>query len=165
MRLFFLLAIVIVMTCLPTVAQSTGSGNALKTPRTASDKKLEREILKAENLLGHAIAKRDVTSLDKLLTDYYADAYEGSERAANKKATLARCKEGSLHFYRVKEKRTVTVSVDIVTVEGIAAGSAQKESEDEKAATVHVKRLWTKKGGRWQLVGQTLGSADQDHRE
>ncbi len=161
MRLLNSILILAFITSVPAVGQSTESGTASKKPKTASEKKLEREILKMENLLGKAIVKRDVTSLDKLLTDYYADAFEGSERAANKKTILARCKEGSLHFYRVNEERTITVTADIVTVEGTTA-PVQNETEDKKDAAVHVKRLWTKKDRRWQLVGQTLGPADEN---
>ncbi len=159
MRLLNLVLILAFLTSLPIVAQSTVSKAVAKKPKTASEKKLEREILKMENLLGKAIVKRDVTSLDKLLTDYYADAFEGSERATTKKTTLARCKDGSLHFYKVNDERSITVSADIVTVEGNAAAPVQNETEGKKDAAVHVKRLWTKKGGRWQLVGQTLGPA------
>ncbi len=155
MRLLNLVLILAFLTSLPTVAQSTVSKAVAKKPKSESEKKLEREILRAENLLGKAIVKRDVTALDKLLTDYYADAFEGSERATTKKTTLARCKEGSLHFYRVNEERTITVTADIVTVDGTTA-PVQNETEGKKDAAVHVKRLWTKKGGRWQLVGQTL---------
>jgi len=147
---------------LPAQAQSTVSQGASPKAKAASQKKLEREILKAENLLGKAIARCDAAALNKLLTDYYADAFEGSERASTKKATIARCKNGTLHFYRVNEKRTISVSADIVTVEGNAAAPPQKETQAHKETDVHVTRLWTKKDGRWQLVGQTVGPADED---
>jgi hypothetical protein len=130
--------------------------------KTSAEKKLERDILKAESSLGNAIAKRDATSLDKLLTDYYADAFEGGERAINKKATLARCKNGDLPFYRIKERRTITASVDIVTVEGIAASPERMKGAADKETEVYVKRLWTKRDGRWQLVGQTVGPAEEE---
>ena len=161
MRLLNLILMLALIT-LPAPAQSTVSKVASPKPHTASQKKLEREILKAENMLGKAIARCDTAALNKLLTDYYADAFEGSERALNKKATITRCKNGTLHFYRVNEKRSVSVSADIVTVEGNAAAPTQKETEAKKETDVHVKRLWTKKGGRWQLVGQTVGPADEE---
>ena len=142
-------------------AQAPASAGVSKKPKTSSEKKLEREILKAEMLLGKAIASRNATALEKLLTDYYADAFEGSERAINKRATLARCKDGSLHFYRIDEERTITLSADIVTVEGNAADPEQKTTA-EKEADLHVKRLWTKKKGGWQLVGQTIGPAGEE---
>jgi ketosteroid isomerase-like protein len=161
MRLLNLILMLALIT-LPASAQSTVSKAASPKPQTASQKKLEREILKAENLLGKAIARCDVAALNKMLTDYYADAFEGSERALNKKATITRCKNGTLHFYRVNEKRSVSVSADIVTVEGNAAAPTQKETEAKKETDVHVKRLWTKKDGRWKLVGQTVGPADEE---
>ena len=130
--------------------------------KTSVQKKLEREILKAEASLRNAIAKRDATALAKLLTDYYADAFEGSERATNKKATLARCKNGELQFYGITEHRTISSSVDIVTIEGVGETPEHKKGGAEKETEVHVKRLWTKKDGRWQLVGQTIGPVEDE---
>ncbi|HEV2828259.1 MAG TPA: nuclear transport factor 2 family protein [Pyrinomonadaceae bacterium] len=160
---FLNLILLLALINLPAQAQSTVSKGASAKARAASQKKLEREILKAENLLGKAIARCDAAALNKLLTDYYADAFEGSERATTKKATIARCKNGTLHFYNVNENRTISISVDIVTVEGNAdAAPTQKETQEKKETDVHVKRLWTKKDGRWQLVGQTIGPADEE---
>ena len=156
------LILLLALTTLPAPAQSTVSKGASAKPQTASQKKLEREILKAENLLGKAFARCDAAALNKLLTDYYADAFEGGERAVTKKATIARCKNGTLHFYRVNEKRSISVSADIVTVQGNAAAPTQKETQDKKETDVHIKRLWTKKDGRWQLVGQTVGPAEDE---
>jgi ketosteroid isomerase-like protein len=161
MRLINLILMIALITT-PALAQSTVSKGVSPKRQTASQKKLEREILKAEDLLGKAIARCDATALNKLLTDYYADAFEGSERAFNKKATIVRCKNGSLRFYRVNEKRTISVSADIVTVEGNAAAAGLKETQAEKETDVHVTRLWTKKDGRWQLVGQTVGPVDDE---
>jgi ketosteroid isomerase-like protein len=156
------LILMIALITLPAPAQSTVTKGASPKPQTASQKKLEREILKAENLLGKAIARCDAAALNKLLTDYYADAFEGSERALNKKTTITRCKNGTLHFYRVNERRTISVSADIVTVEGNAAAAGLKETQAEKETDVHVTRLWTKKDRRWQLVGQTVGPVDEE---
>ena len=163
MRLLNLILMLALIT-LPPPAQSTVSKDASPKPQSASQKKLEREILKAEDRLGKAIAKCDTAALNKLLTDYYADAFEGGDRALNKKATIVRCKNGSLHFYKVTEKRTVSVSADIVTVEGNAAAPPRKETQANKETDVHVTRLWTKKAGRWQLVGQTVGPADDESK-
>jgi hypothetical protein len=162
MKIAKLVLILGLMTAVPAFSQAHMSEGVSKKLKTASEKKLEREILKAELSLGKAIARRDVIALDKLLTDYYADAFEGSERALNKRATLARCRDGSLHFYKINEERTISLSVDIVTVEGNAAAPDEKKTQREKERDVHVKRWWTKKDGRWQLVGQTIGPADDD---
>src|SRR4029079_3050727 len=143
---------VILILCLATTVSAFSlaptSASVSKKPKTSSEKKLEREILKAEMLLGKAIASRNATALEKLLTDYYADAFEGSERAINKRATLARCRNGELKFYGITEHRTISSSVDIVTIEGIAENPEHKKSGAEEEAEVHVKRLWTKKDGR-----------------
>lgn len=165
MKLFTVILILCLTTTVSAFSQAPLSGGVSKKPKTGSDKKLEREILKAEMLLGKAIAGRNATALEKLLTDYYADAFEGSERAINKRATLARCKDGSLQFYRIDEERTITLSSDIVTVEGKAADPEHEKNRAEKEADVHVKRLWTKKKGRWQLVGQTIGPAEEEESE
>ena len=157
-----LLKPVLILFCVTSILAATTAMANAPLQNTSAQKKLEREILKAEASLGNAIAKRDATGLAKLLTDYYADAFEGGERATNKKATLARCKNGDLRFYRIKEHRTISSSVDIVTVAGVAENPEHKKGEDEE---VHVKRLWTKKDGRWQLVGQTIGPAEEESQD
>ena len=157
-----LLNLALIVFCVASLPAATSSMTSPPIQKTSAEKKLDRDILKAEASLGNAIAKRDATALAKLLTDYYADAFEGSERATNKKATLARCKNGELQFYRIKEHRTVSSSVDIVTVEGVAENPERKKGKTEKEEEVHVKRLWTKKAGRWQLVGQTIGPAEEE---
>jgi ketosteroid isomerase-like protein len=151
----------VVLTSLSAIAQPVLS-SASQATKTGSSKKLEREILKAESLLGKAIAKRDVKALDKMLTDYYADSYEGSERASTKKTALDRCLGGTLEFYRIDSERTITSSADIVTVEGVARSERKPQSGAESESEVRVKRLWTKKNGRWQLVAQSLDSAEEE---
>jgi hypothetical protein len=128
--------------------------------KTSSNKKLEREILKAENLLGKAIVTRDVAALDRLLTDYYADSYEDSERATTKKTALEFCRAGTLEFYRINTGRTITRRVDIVTIEGVARSERRSEGKAESESKARVKRLWTKKSGRWQLLAQSLDLVD-----
>ena len=162
MRLFKLILPLIVMTFLPGTAPATLSAAAPQEPKTQSAKKLEREILKAENLLGKAIVKRDATSLDRLLTDYFADAYEGEERAEIKATTLARCKEGTLLFYRIDDEREIEARADIVRIEGIAKLPRKSAAGSEQNSEIRVKRLWTKKSGRWQLVAQTIGPVDEE---
>lgn len=151
----------VVLTSLSSIAQPALS-SASQESKTSSNKKLEREILKAESLLGKVIAKRDVRELNKILTDYYADSYEGSERATTKKTALDRCRDGTLDFYRINSERTISRSADIVTVEGVARSERKSESEPESESEVRVKRLWTKKIGRWQLVAQTLDSVKEE---
>jgi Na+-transporting NADH:ubiquinone oxidoreductase subunit NqrC len=160
-----LLNVIFILCCITSLPASTPALAHAPVQKSSAEKKLQREILKAEASLGNAIAKRDATALAQLLTDYYADAFEGSERATNKKATLARCKNGDLRFYRIKEHRTVSSSVDIVTIEGIAENPAHEKGKSEREEEVHVKRLWTRKDGRWQLVGQTIGPAEEDSED
>ena len=161
MRILTAILSLVVLTSLAAIAQPAPSSASQKS-KASSNKKLEREILKAENLLGKAIAKRDVKALAKILTDYYADSYEGSERASTKKTALDRCLDGTLDFYRINSERTITSSADIVTVTGVARSERKSQSEAESESEVRVKRLWTKKNGRWQLVAQSLDSAEEE---
>jgi len=160
-----LLNLAVILFCVASLPAATSSMARSPMQKTSAEKKLEREILKAEASLGKAIARRDATALAKLLTDYYADAFEGSERATNKKTILARCKNGELLFYGITEHRTISSSVDIVTIEGIGENPRHKKGGAEKQEEVHVKRLWTKKDGRWQLVGQTIGPAEEESED
>ncbi len=74
--LFFLLSV--------QAMTQTGAGpSAPFTSKTCIEERVEREVNKAEDQLEQVIRKRDVASLDLLLADYYADAYEGSERASS----------------------------------------------------------------------------------
>jgi hypothetical protein len=134
-------------------------------------KKVAREILKMESQLKQALAKCDTSLLDRLLADYYADSYEGSDRAVGKKGTIQRCKADSVPYYSIDEDLKLTVRADIVFVEGISkvrpnsgthtdvgpetdAGRDNREREE-----VRVKRLWTKKDGRWLLIAQSIEPA------
>lgn len=161
MKILTAILSLVVLTALSSVAQPALSQES----KSSSNKKLEREILKAESLLGKAIAKRDVRELNNILTDYYADSYEGSERATTKKTALDRCRDGTLDFYRINSERTISRSADIVTVEGVARSERKSQSEPESESEVRVKRLWTKKNGRWQLVAQTLDSVKEESDE
>lgn len=132
-------------------------------------KKIAREILKMESQLKQALEKCNTELLDRLLADYYADSYEGSESAFGKKRTIQRCQDDSVPYYSIDEDLKLTVRADIVFVEGISkvkpnsgtdtdtrpetdAGRDKREREE-----VRVKRLWTKKGGRWLLIAQSIG--------
>jgi hypothetical protein len=135
------------------------------TPRSKKvriDRKLEREIHAAEDRLRRAIQKRDVAALDLLLADYYADTYEGRVRAIGKRATLAKCKSGTLHSYEIEKGWKLTLSADLVQVEGVAKEEAKAQVDNEFAADVHVTRLWTRKNGGWQLIAQTLGASEDE---
>ncbi len=134
---------------------------ATASSETSADRKTEREILRMESQLREAIARRNVALLDRLLADYYADSFEGTNHAVGKKGTLARCKGGDLRYYSIDEERRISVRADIVTVEGITRSGHRTEGR-ESDREVSVRRLWTKKDGRWQLVAQTIGSNEEE---
>jgi hypothetical protein len=123
--------------------------------------KTERAILKVESQLREAMTKCNVALLDRLLADYYADSFEGTNDAVGKRGTLARCKGGDIRYYSIDEERKISVSADIVTVEGMTRSSAQTDGR-ESGREVSVKRLWTKKEGRWQLIAQTIGAGREE---
>jgi hypothetical protein len=162
MRLFnFCLAILFAAaTC--AWAQSPAEEPASKTIRTPIDKKLEREILKMEDQLRQATLKCDLTSLDRLLADYFASAYEGSERGTSKKDTLALCRAGTLSYYGIEDERTISVRSEIVVIEGDSKAQQRSGTDNKEESETHVKRLWTKKAGRWLLIAQTLQPLDKE---
>ena len=119
-----------------------------------ANKKLQREILGMENQLKTALDKRDIAALDLILADYYVDTFEGGNSAISKKGTIARCKDGQAPYYAVNGERKITVKSGVVVVEGISSFSSESAPTDLKKP-IRVKRNWTKKDGRWQLVSQT----------
>jgi hypothetical protein len=142
----------------------TQKANQKVAPRPSEvrvDKKIEREILKMEDQLRRALVKCDTVMLERILADYYADAYEGSERAIAKKGTIARCKDNTGIYYSIDEERDLSARVDIVVIEGISrVNSGNKEQEP-----LRVKRYWTKKEGRWRLIAQTKQPFDREQEE
>jgi hypothetical protein len=156
MKLFNVLLVLSFLLLVQVMAQTGARPAAVSTSKSRIDKRLEREINKAEDQLEQAIRKRDVTSLDLLLADHYADAYEGSERAVSKRAALARCGAGTLYYYKIEDEKKLTVRGDIIQVEGIARMEQKMETDTKTETDVHLKRLWTKKGGRWLLIAQIL---------
>lgn len=143
--------------------QQRAKGRRAPAPSSepGADTKTKREILKMESQLREAITKRNVALLDRLLADYYADSFEGTNQAVGKRGTLARCKGGDIRYYSIDEERKISVSADIVTVEGMMKSGPHMEGR-ESSGEVLVKRLWTKKDGRWQLIAQTIGSGREE---
>lgn len=156
MKLFNVILVLFFLLSVQAMAQTGARPSAVSTSKSRIDKRLEREINKAEGQLEQAIRKRDVTSLDLLLADYYADAYEGSERALSKSGALAKCKAGTLVYYKIEDQKQLTVRVDIIQVEGVARTEEKLGTDSEIEREIRLKRLWTKKGGRWLLIAQTL---------
>lgn len=166
MKLHLLLALVLLLA--PASLVSAQKKPLPPTSETHPNKKIERELLKMESQLKEALEKCNTKSLDRLLADYYADSYEGGDRATGKKWTIEHCRDGVVPYYSIDEDRELSVRVDIVFIEGISkvrpddkAGRDNKEREKE----VRVKRLWTKKNGRWLLIAQTLEPMDEETEE
>jgi hypothetical protein len=146
------------------VATIARSEEATK-PESGVDEKTRKEVLEIEKQLGVAITKGDVTLLDKLLADYYADSYEGGEGAVSKKGTMARCRAGTLPYYALNEKPELSRSAEMVTIEAVSKASATSSNDTPKESVLRVKRVWTKKDGRWLLVAQKRGPAEDEERE
>jgi Domain of unknown function (DUF4440) len=160
--IILVLSIALLLGAWPVAIDQKSNRKAVSEPaELRADKKLEREILAVENQFRLALNNRDTTTLDRLLADYYSDSFEGSDRAISKKGTLARCRDGLATYYAINSKRKVTVRVDLVIIEGISNVSSVSSGTDEKEQT-WVKRYWTKKDGRWQLVSQTKTPMDAE---
>jgi hypothetical protein len=129
------------------------------------DEKTTKAVLEMEKQLALAIEKRDVTLLDKLLADYYADAYSGSEKALTKRHAMARCQAGTLLYYAFDQKPELSRSAEMVTIEGVSKVSPPSANDAHKEPLLHVKRLWANKDGRWLLVVQRRGPAEGEQRE
>ena len=135
------------------------SSSAATPAATSVDPATRKDLLAAEARLAAAIEKRDMTVLDELLADYYADSRKGAKRAYDKKGTLARCREGRLPAYPLEPEAQLTRSGDVITVEGQAKPTGvELRTEEASGELVPVRHLWTKKDGRWLLVAQVIGS-------
>ena len=162
MRLFNFCLAILFAAATQAWAQSPAEEPASKTTSTNIDKKLEREILKMEDQLRQAALKCDSTSLDRLLADYFASAYEGSERGTSKKDTLALCREGTLSYYGIEDERTMSVRSEIVVIEGDSKAQQKSGIDNKEESETHVKRLWSKRAGRWLLIAQTLQPLEKE---
>lgn len=156
MKLFNVIVVLFFLLSVQAIAQTGARPSAVSTSKSRIDKRVEREVNKAEDQLEQAIRKRDVASLDLLLADYYAEAYEGGKRAFGKRAALARCRKGTLAYYKIEDEKKLSVRVDIIQVEGLARMEEKAGTDTEMATDIRLKRLWTKKGGRWLLIAQIL---------
>jgi hypothetical protein len=148
-----------------TGAQQAQWKKAPATSQSRVDKKLEREILSAENQFRQAIAKRDATLIERILADYYADTYEGSDRAVSKKLAVTRYQSGVLPYYSIDENRKISVRADIVVIEGISHTHKSVTNDVASGRQTYVKRLWTKKQGSWQLIAQTLEPLEKGSKQ
>ena len=156
MKLFNVIMLLFFLLSAQPMAQTGPSPSAVSTSKSRINKRVEREVNKAEDLLEQAIRKRDVASLDLLLADYYADAYEGSEHASSKSATLAKCRAGTLDYYKIKNGKNLSVRGEIIQVEGLAKIEENSRNDRETETDIRLKQLWTKTGGRWLLISQIL---------
>jgi hypothetical protein len=157
----------LVLSILLTIAvSSTALAQKSKSQPIASEphvnRNLEREILGVENQLRAAIKKRDPKLLDRLLTDYFTNSLEGTDRGIGKKVTITSFQNGELPYYSIDEDRKLSVRIaDLVVIEGISKTVAGERNRGEKRQ-VHVTRFWTKRDGRWQLISQSIGPPDKE---
>jgi hypothetical protein len=120
------------------------------------------EVSKSERKLGVAIRSKDVVSLERLLADYFAASYEGSEKATGKVAVVELCRAGMLPYYQILAEPKLEARAELVEVAGLARSSLRAGTDREDKRVFRVKRLWTKQDGRWLLVSQTLTPVDAD---
>jgi hypothetical protein len=140
-----------------------GTGTILKAedeaPEAGPDPKEKAELQQMEERFGAAVEKRDSATLTELLADYYSDAIEGSKKALNKRGTIERLNAERLSFYRIEKDLKMTHSADIFKVTGLAKATPPDRNSEKSLGKkwIHVRRYWTKKEGRWLLVGQIVG--------
>jgi ketosteroid isomerase-like protein len=133
-----------------------------QAPENHVDRKTEREILKMEDRLRRAVAKRDLGAIDRMLVDYYASSNEGSDRGIPKKATMAGYAKGTIPFYDISEERKLSVRGEFIIIEGISRIKPRAVDTGNEEREVRVKRFWAKKEGRWQVVIQTLQPIEEE---
>jgi uncharacterized protein with gpF-like domain len=165
MKLFNVIVVLFFLLSVQLMAQTGASASAVSRSNSRIDKRVEREINKAEDQLDQAIRKRDVAALDLLLADYYADAYEGSEHASGKRATLDKCRTGALDYYKIKKEKKLSVRGEIIQVEGLGKQEEKPGTDREMETDIRLKRLWTKTGGRWLLIAQTLEPTNSESKK
>ena len=140
------------------VASSLISVAQPKPSPTPSKKEFDRkakEVSEMESQLALAIEKKDTAFLEKVLAETYYDAYEGDKRAASKLITIARCKAGILRNLTIQKERKIKPDNDLIAVEGLAKSRPAKvDDTTPEEEWVNVRRLWTKKDGKWLLTCQ-----------
>ena len=150
----------------PTATQKpTASPKPAPTPDTKIDAKTEAELLQAEDRFVIAIQNRDAKALDELLHPYYADSFEGGERAVTKHGVITRASAGRLSAYRVEKERKLIRSGDSFTVEGLGKDAAREESDDRPNEWVHVRRLWMRQGDRWFATAQIITLGENESKK
>ena len=113
-----------------------------------------------EEQLGLAIAKRDIPVLEKMLADHYFDAFS-DENALSRANTIARCKAGLLSFLAIEKELHLSPNVEGIAVEGLARfHPTQVDDRTPEEHWISVRRLWTKKDGRWLLLSQVRRRED-----
>jgi hypothetical protein len=132
---------------------------------TAVDKKTEREVLAMENKLKQGITRPDATLLKRILAEYYADSFEGSERAAGKNWAISHAGDPAVPYFSIDEDRRIFRRADIVFIEGFSETKARAgtDVDDKKRPRkMRIQRLWTKKSNKWLLVAQTKKPMEED---
>ena len=131
---------------------------------TEVDSKVKKEVVAMEEQLGLAIAKRDIPVLEKMLADHYFDAFS-DENALSRANTIARCKAGLLSFLAIEKELHLSPNVEGIVVEGLARfHPTQVDDRTPEEQWISVRRLWTKKDGRWLLMSQVRRRPDEDDK-
>jgi hypothetical protein len=128
------------------------------------DRKTKAEVAEMEKQLGVAMEKRDVPALEKILDDHYFDAFS-DENALSRAHTIARCKAGLLSFLAIEKELQVRPNMEGITVEGLARLIPTRvDDRTPEEQWISVRRLWTKKDGRWLLASQVTGRTEEDEK-
>jgi hypothetical protein len=160
----FIVALAIVFSTAPVMR---GQKNPLKSAsESVASRRIQREILNAESQLKQALTKCNTASLNRLLADYFADSFGDSEKAVGKRRTIDSCESRAVPYYSIAEHWKLSVRGELVVIEGIAKrkviGLQTDIETDNQNSEVRVQRTWTKQSGRWLLVSQWTGPAEEE---
>lgn len=135
----------------------------------AAGKNVRRQIGIMEKQLKQALTKCDVSALNRLLADYYADAFGENERAVGKKRTIDRCAQRGTPYYEIVEHKKVTVQGELAVITGVGKAPPPLRQTDldvaERDSEVRIERTWTNNAGRWILTGQWIRPAEEPERK
>jgi hypothetical protein len=138
------------------------AGSKENSPATVTviDPKTKGQIVDAEKLLATAIHTQDIAILDRILSDNYFDAIEGSDAAISKKGAVVRCKAGALPSYLIERELQFSRAGEIIILEGLAHVKSGAESPDR---WMQVRHRWLNKDGRWVVISQLRRPLDGEH--
>jgi len=128
------------------------------TPETTIDRKVEAQLLQAEDRFINAIRNRDAKELEQILHPHFTDSFKEAESAIVKQGFIKRVTSaGGRPAYQVTKDRKLSRSGNTFTVEGWAKDVAHELTEDHPTEQwAQVRRIWTNETGQWIATAQIV---------